>query len=70
MELAEIIAKTELDQLLAQPTLTVADALKVIPISRNGIYEAIRRGEIQTIKIGKKILVPTGPLKRQLGLEG
>ena len=65
-----MLAKNELDQLLAQPTLTVADALKVVPISRNGIYEAIRRGEIQTVKIGKKILVPTAPLRRLLGIEG
>ena len=28
-----MLAKSELDQLLAQPTLTVADALKVVPIS-------------------------------------
>lgn len=61
--------KSEVDQLLARPTLTVADALKIIPLSRNGLYEAIRRGDIATVKMGKKILVPTAPLRRQLGLE-
>ena len=65
-----MIAKIELDQLLAQPTLTVADTLRIIPISRNKMYDAIARGEIKTVRIGKKILVPTAPLKRQLGLEG
>jgi hypothetical protein len=62
--------KDQVAQLLARPALTVADALKVIPLSRNGLYEAIRRGDIQTVKLGKKILVPTGPLRRQFGIEG
>jgi hypothetical protein len=64
-----MVAEHELNQLLAQPTLTVADALKVIPLSRNSLYEAIRRGDIKTVKLGKKILVPTGPLRRQFGIE-
>ena len=61
--------KDAVAQILARPTITVADALKVLPISRNGLYEAIRRGDIKTVKLGKKILVPTGPLRRQFGIE-
>jgi hypothetical protein len=61
--------KDEIVEILARPAITPAEALKVIPLSRNGLYEAIRRGDIATIKIGKKILVPTGPLRRLLGIE-
>ena len=61
--------KDEAAQILARPTITVADALKVLPLSRNGIYEAIRRGDIKTVRVGKKILVPTAPLRRQLGMD-
>ena len=61
---------SEVEGLLAKPTLTVAEALKLIPLSRNGIYAAITRGDIKTIKIGGRILVPTAPLRRQLGIEG
>lgn len=63
-------SKNEIGELLAGPVITPAEALKVLPLSRNGLYEAIRRGDLQTVKIGNKILVPTGPLRRQLGIEG
>jgi excisionase family DNA binding protein len=63
------LEKDEIRQILERPAITPADALKVLPISRNGLYEAIRRGEIKSVKLGKKILVPTGPLRRQLGIE-
>ena len=47
----------------------MAEAVKILPMSRNGVYSAVRRGEIKTVRLGKKILVPTGPLRRQLGIE-
>ena len=64
-----MLAKAEADQLLAKPVITVSDALKIVPLGRNSLYEAIRRGEIQTVKIKKKILVPAAPLRRLLGIE-
>jgi Helix-turn-helix domain len=63
------LEEDEIQQLLARPAITPSDALKVLPISRNGLYEALRRGEIKSVRLGKKILVPTGPLRRQLGIE-
>jgi hypothetical protein len=41
---------------------------KVIPGSRNGTYEALKRGDIDNFRIGDKILIPTAPLRRKLGL--
>ncbi len=41
----------------------------VYPCSRNGIYSAIARGEIETIRVGRKIAVVCAPLRRRLGLE-
>jgi hypothetical protein len=61
--------KEDVVEILARPAITPAQALKVLPMSRNGLYEAIRRGDIKTVKLGKKILVPTGPLRRQFGIE-
>jgi hypothetical protein len=63
------LKEDEIQQILARPAITPSDALKVLPISRNGLYEALRRGEIKSVRLGKKILVPTGPLRRQLGIE-
>ena len=59
--------KDEAAQILARPTMTVAEALKVLPISRNGIYEAIRRGDIKTVRVGKKILSADGSVAAAAG---
>jgi excisionase family DNA binding protein len=47
-------------------TLTVPEAAKLLGIGRNQAYEATRRGEIPTIRIGKRLLVPLIALERML----
>ena len=47
-------------------TLTIEEASKALGVSRNKAYEAAKRGEIPTIKIGKRILVPRAALERML----
>jgi hypothetical protein len=37
--------------------------------SRGSAYEAVRRGEYETIRQGKRILVITSQLRRKLGIE-
>ena len=34
------------------------------------VYAGIRDGSIPHIKVGRKILIPTAPLRRMLGLDG
>jgi excisionase family DNA binding protein len=58
--------KIETDRCL---TTSVPEAGKLLGIGRNAAYEAARRGDIPTIKIGKRVVVPTALLKRMLGLE-
>jgi hypothetical protein len=61
----------EIAALLGRPTITPDELLKskIFPLSRNGIYEAIKRGEIDTIAIGRKKAVITAPLRKKLGME-
>jgi len=47
-------------------TLTIEEAAKVLGIGRNNAYEAAKRGEIPTIRIGKRILVPVAAFERML----
>jgi len=47
-------------------TLTIIEAAKILGIGRNQAYKAARRGEIPTIKIGRRILVPLAALERKL----
>jgi excisionase family DNA binding protein len=53
---------------MEKKTMTITEAAKVLGIGRNNAYAAARNGDdIPTIKIGKRILVPTAPLKKMLG---
>ena len=47
-------------------TLTVEEAAEVLGISRAFAYEAARRGDIPSIRIGRRILVPRAALGRML----
>ena len=47
-------------------TISITEAAKVLGVGRNQAYEAARRGEIPTIKIGKRFLVPLAVLERML----
>jgi excisionase family DNA binding protein len=49
-----------------QKTITVTRAAKVLGIGRNNAYAAARNGDIPTIRIGKRILVPLAALERML----
>jgi hypothetical protein len=51
----------------APKTMSVPDAGRVyFDLSRNGSYEAARRGEIPTIRIGGRLRVPVCRLERML----
>jgi len=48
-------------------TLTVKEAAEVLGVARNTCYEAVHRGEIPTIRIGNRLLIPVAGLRRLLG---
>jgi excisionase family DNA binding protein len=54
---------------LARKTYKIGEAAKLLGVGRNQAYEAAQRGEIPTIKIGKRILVPRAALERLLAGE-
>jgi len=47
-------------------TLTVTECAKLLGIGRNTAYEAVSRGEIPVLKIGKRLLVPRQALEKLL----
>lgn len=51
-------------------TLTVEEAAKRLRIGRNAAYEGVHRGEIPSIRIGKRLLVPRAALNRLLAGQG
>ena len=62
----------EIKQLLSNPTITPKELYRsgILKISRNRVYEAIKNKVVASIKVGgKKIIIPTAPLRRQLGID-
>ena len=60
----------ELEKLLSKPTASVPEFGRVVfDLSRNGSYDAAKRGDFDTIKVGRLLRVPTAPWRRKLGLE-
>lgn len=47
-------------------TLTVEQAAAVLGVSRSAAYRAATVGEIPTIRIGRRVLVPRDLLERKL----
>ena len=54
---------------LSGPTITVPMAGRLLGLSLNKAYEAAARGEIPTLRFGKRIVVPTRPLRGMRGLD-
>jgi excisionase family DNA binding protein len=47
-------------------TITVTEAGAQLGLGRNSAYEAAKRGEIPTVKIGRRLLVPRDAVDRLL----
>jgi len=47
-------------------TVSVEEAGKIIGLSRWGAYEAAKRGDIPTVRIGRRLFVPKARLARLL----
>ena len=46
--------------------LTVPEAADLLGICRNAAYEGVRRGEIPSIRIGKRLVVPRAAFEEML----
>ncbi|SJM33125.1 helix-turn-helix domain-containing protein [Mesorhizobium delmotii] len=54
---------------ISRRTVTVEEAGQLLGIGRNQAYEGVRRGQIPSIKIGKRLLVPKAALEKLLSGE-
>lgn len=50
-------------------SVPVEVAGQALGLSRNSAYEGCRTGDIPSIRVGKRIVVPTAPLRKMLGLD-
>ena len=50
-------------------TYTIAEAAEMLGIGKNQAYQAANEGELPTIKIGRRRLVPRAALDRMLSVD-
>lgn len=57
---------TTMDDLRHRATISVPEAGQLLGLERKTAYNAARRGELPTLRIGRRMLVPTAALLRML----
>jgi excisionase family DNA binding protein len=57
---------TPLDAIRGRATCSVQDAAAILGVSNWAVYRAIERGDIGSIRIGRRILIPTARLLDEL----
>lgn len=57
-----------LDELAARATISVEQAAKILGVGRTAAYEAARRGEFPTRRLGRRLVVPVPALLDWLGV--
>jgi excisionase family DNA binding protein len=48
-------------------TLTVEETAKRLRLGRNQAYQAVARGQLPAIRVGRRWLIPVAALERMLG---
>ena len=68
--MVEPIATFALDDLEQRVTLTVEEVASLLGLGRTAAYEAARRGQIPSRRLGRRVVVPVPALLEWLGAEG
>ncbi|MGE0117655.1 MAG: helix-turn-helix domain-containing protein [Dongiaceae bacterium] len=58
--------KRSVEKRKRRATYTIPEVAAMLGVGRNQGYDAAKRGEIPTIKIGKRLLVPRAAMARLL----
>jgi len=67
MSMTKTTARDMGPDITGRATLTVEEAGLFLGIGRSAAYEAVRRGEIPHLRIGRRLLVPVPRLLALLG---
>ena len=67
--MAQPIAAIVLDELKHRITLTVEETASALGLGRTAAYEAVRRGQLPSRRLGRRIVVPVPALLEWLGAD-
>lgn len=56
-----------LDEIRDRATLTVEEVAELLGVGRSCAYDAARRGDIPTMRLGRRLVIPVPALLRLLG---
>jgi excisionase family DNA binding protein len=59
--MSEALTNGSTDPMSERLTFTVDEVARLLGISRSGAYDSIARGEIPSLNIGRRVLVPREP---------
>lgn len=59
--------RPSLPSLNGRPTLTVEETAELLGLGRSAAYEAVRRGDLPSRRLGRRLLVPVPALMTWLG---
>jgi excisionase family DNA binding protein len=57
------------DEIFHRPTCTIEEAAELLGIHRDTAYKAARSGDLPTLRLGRRLLVPTARLRALLGVD-
>jgi len=60
--------RSVLEELATQATISIEQAAKILGLGRTAAYEAARRGEFPTRRLGRRVVVPVPALLEWLGV--
>ena len=67
--LAIPLGTTGEDRDMQEPTtLSVDEYAALVGVSRDAVYDAVRRGEIRAVRVGRLIRIPRQPVLDALGI--
>jgi len=58
-----------LDEIESRLTLSVEETASLLGLGRSAAYEAARRGELPSRRLGRRVIVPVPALLHWLGIE-
>lgn len=55
---------------MAELAMSVAEAARALGVSRDAVYELVRRGEMPHLRVGRRVIIPRQALERWLAGAG
>lgn len=66
-DVTALAPRPHLESIEGRATISVEESAKLLGIGRTAAYEAARRGELPTRRLGRRLLVPVPALLEWLG---